>query len=106
MFDKLNLGDMMKKAQQLQEQMSEAQKEVEKIQMVGTAGADLVKTTINGKYEVLSIEIDDSLLDDKKLLEDLVAASFTDATSRLKSKIAESQSSLFSSLPAGFKPPF
>ncbi|MEC8898060.1 MAG: YbaB/EbfC family nucleoid-associated protein, partial [Pseudomonadota bacterium] len=70
-----NMGDLMKKAQQMQEQMQKAQEEIAKAEVTGESGAGLVKVTMNGRHDVRKVDIDPSLLsEDKEILEDLLAA--------------------------------
>ncbi|MEO5693069.1 MAG: YbaB/EbfC family nucleoid-associated protein [Usitatibacter sp.] len=74
------LGQLMKQAQQMQENMRKAQEELAAIEVEGQSGAGLVKTTITCKYVVKKVSIDPSLLgEDKDMLEDLVMAAMNDA---------------------------
>lgn len=74
------LGQLMKQAQQMQENMRKAQDELAAIEVEGQSGAGLVKTTITCKYVVKKVSIDPSLLgEDKDMLEDLVMAAMNDA---------------------------
>jgi DNA-binding YbaB/EbfC family protein len=69
------LGNIMKQAQKMQENLQKAQAEIAAMEIGGESGGGLVKVTITGRYEVQRISIDDSLVgDDKDMLEDLVAA--------------------------------
>ena len=102
MFGKGGLGNLMKQAQQMQE-------EVAKLEVTGESGAGLVKVTINGAHNCRRVEIDPSLLeDDKEMLEDLVAAAFNDAARRIEETQKEKMASVSSGmqLPPGFKMPF
>ena len=79
------MGNMMKQAQKMQEDMQKLQEELANAKVVGEAGAGLVKVTMNGRYYVLQVEIDPSLLgEDKDMLEDLVAAATNDAVRRVE----------------------
>ena len=109
MFGKGGLGNIMKQAQQMQEKMQKLQEELAKMEVVGEAGAGLVKVTMTGSHSVRRVELDDSLLaDDKELLEDLMAAAVNDAVRRIeeqnKSRMAELTGGM--QLPPGFKMPF
>jgi DNA-binding YbaB/EbfC family protein len=104
-----DLTGLMKQVQQMQEQMQKAQAELAQREIVGEAGAGLVKVTLNGRYEAKKVELDSSLMtEDKEVLEDLLAAAIN-AASR---KIAESSNNQLSgmasglNLPDGFKFPF
>lgn len=103
------MGDMMKKAQQMQEQMQKAQEEAAKAEVIGESGAGLIKVTMNGRHDVRKVDIDDSLLsEDKEVLEDLLAAAINDAVRRVEAEQKERMSGMMSGmgLPADFKMPF
>ena len=102
-------GNIMKQAQQMQEQMQKAQEEVANIEVTGESGAGMVKVTMTGRHDVKRVDIDPSLLgDDKDMLEDLMAAAINDANRRVESATQEKMSELTSGmgLPDGFKMPF
>jgi len=104
-----NLGNMMKQAQMVQENMRQMQEKLATIEVEGQSGAGMVKVVMTCRHDVKRISIDDSLLgDDKEMLEDLVAAAFNDAVRRVESttqaKMAELSSGL--GLPPGIKLPF
>lgn len=104
-----DLGNMMKQAQQMQAKMRKAQEEVANLEVEGAAGGGLVKVTMNGKHELRSVQIDDSLIgDDKDMLEDLVAAAVNDATHRVDAQSQEKMSAVTAGIPVppGFKLPF
>jgi DNA-binding protein YbaB len=85
-----NMGDLMKKAQQMQEQMQKAQEEI-------------------AKAEVRKVDIDPSLLsEDKEILEDLLAAAVNDAVRRVEANQKDKMSGMMSGMgmPPGFKMPF
>ncbi len=104
------LGALMQQAQEMQEMFKQAQEELAKAEVQGEAGGGLVKVVMNGKREVLRLDIDDSLFkeEDKEILEDLVAAAVNDAVhkvSRMKEeKMAELAGGL--QLPGGMNLPF
>lgn len=103
------IGQLMKQAQQMQENMQKAQEELGRMEVTGESGAGMVKVVMTGKHEVRRVDIDDSLLgDDKEMLEDLVAAAINDAVHRIERSTSEKMSSLTSgmSLPPGMKLPF
>ena len=108
MFGK-DMDGLMQQAQQMQEKMQKLQSEVASAEVTGESGAGLVKVVMNGRHDVRSIEIDDSLVgDDKDLLEDLVAAAVNDAVRRIEQYNQEKMGQLTGGLqmPAGFKMPF
>lgn len=103
------LGNIMKQAQKMQEDLQKAQEELARAEVTGESGGGLVKVTMNGKHEVSRVQIDDSLMsDDKEMLEDLIAAACNSAASRIAEKSQESMSAATAGmpLPPGFKLPF
>ena len=105
-----NFNNMIKQAQELQQKMADAQQKVEALEAEGVAGGGIVKVTINGKNNVTSINIDDSVIDknEKEILEDLIMAAFNDAKEKIQKKIADEMSSVTGGLklPPGMKLPF
>ncbi|HRB28780.1 MAG: YbaB/EbfC family nucleoid-associated protein [Nitrosomonas sp.] len=104
-----NIGNMMKQAQMVQENMKQMQEKLAAIEVEGQSGAGMVKVIMTCRHDVKKVNIDNSLIgDDKEMLEDLVAAAFNDAVRRVESttqtKMAELTSGL--GLPPGFKLPF
>jgi len=109
MFNKAGMGDLMKKAQEMQENMKKAQAEIANTEVVGESGAGLVKVTLLGNHNVRKVEIDPSLLEDEKeMLEDLIAAAMNDAVRRVEEVNKSKMSGLTGGmdLPPGFKMPF
>jgi nucleoid-associated protein EbfC len=103
------IGNLMKQAQQLQANMQKAQEEIAAMEVTGESGGGMVKVTINGRHEARRVQIDPSVpLDDREMVEDLVAAAFNDAVHRLEAVTQERMSGLMGgmSLPAGLKLPF
>ena len=103
------IGNLMKQAQQMQENMQKLQARIAEMEVEGAAGAGLVKVVMTGKHDVKRVTIDPSLLaDDKDMLEDLVAAAFNDAVRKVESITQEKMSAATAGLPLppGFKLPF
>lgn len=103
------IGNLMKQAQKMQEDMQKMQEEIAAMEVTGQSGGGLVAIIINGKHEVKRVTIDPSLLeDDKDMLEDLVAAAMNDAVHKLAQTSQEKMASVTSGmpLPPGFKLPF
>jgi DNA-binding YbaB/EbfC family protein len=106
---KADLGQLMKQAQKMQEEMRKAQEELSNLEVRGEAGGGLVKLTMTGRNEVRKIEIDESLLgDDRDMLEDILAAAFNDALHKVEKTVADKYAGLTTGLglPGGFKLPF
>ncbi|PYE32036.1 hypothetical protein DFP83_10745 [Idiomarina fontislapidosi] len=103
------MGNMMKQAQQMQERMQQAQKEIAELEVTGESGAGLVKITMLGNHNIKRVEIDESLMDDdKEMLEDLIAAATNDAVRRVEETSKERMADITGGmgLPPGFKMPF
>jgi len=89
------LGNIMKQAQKMQENLQKAQAEIATMEITGESGGGLVSVVITGRYEVQRIRIDDSLVgDDKDMLEDLVAAAFNDAVHKVERTVQEKMGGL------------
>jgi len=89
------LGNLMKQAQKMQENLQKAQAEIAEMEINGESGGGLVRIVITGRYEVRRISIDDSLVsDDKDMLEDLVAAAFNDAVHKVERTVQDKMSGL------------
>lgn len=106
----VNIGNMMKQAQQLQKKMAEAQQKLNDIEVEGESGGGLVKVVATAKGSFKRISIDDSLvkLDEKEILEDLITAAINDAKEKGETAANEEMKSLTGGLPLppGMKFPF
>jgi DNA-binding YbaB/EbfC family protein len=103
------LGDMMKKAQEMQENMQNAQKELASKEVTGESGGGMVSVVMRGTHEVNRITIDPSLVgEDVEMLEDLVAAAFNDAVHKVEKVNQATMQEMTAglNLPPGFKLPF
>jgi DNA-binding YbaB/EbfC family protein len=103
------LGNLMKQAQQMQENMKKAQEQLASIEVEGQAGAGMVKVVMTCRHDVKRVSIDDSLMgEDKEMLEDLLAAAVNDAVRRVETTTQEKMGALTAglSLPPGMKLPF
>ena len=102
------LAGLMKQAQVMQENMKKAQEQLANLEVEGQAGAGMVKVVMTCSHEVRRVSIDPSVMDDREMLEDLIAAALNDAVRRgealSKEKMAGFTSGL--NLPPGFKLPF
>ncbi|MCA6062586.1 YbaB/EbfC family nucleoid-associated protein [Thalassolituus marinus] len=103
------MGNLMKQAQKMQEQLQKAQAELADAEVTGESGAGLVKVTMTGRHDVKRVELDDSVMEeDKEMLEDLLAAAVNDAVRKIEQNNQEQMSKLTSGmgLPPGMKLPF
>jgi DNA-binding YbaB/EbfC family protein len=103
------MGNIMKQAQQMQERMQKSQEELATIEVIGEAGAGMVKVTMTCNHNVKRVHIDEALMDDDKdMIEDLVAAACNDAVRRVAEMTKEKMGDVTGgmNLPPGFKMPF
>lgn len=104
-----SLDDILKMAQNVQEQMVQAQSNLDNIEIEGAAGGGMVKVRATAKGRILGIEIDESLLNpsEKQMLEDLIAAAINDARAKADIASNEEMTKMTSGLPLppGFKLP-
>ena len=103
------LGDMMKKAQEMQKNMQKAQAELAKKEVIGEAGGGMVSVVMRGTHEVNRVTIDPSLADeDVEMLEDLIAAAVNDAVHKVDKSNQDAMQEMTAglNLPPGFKLPF
>ena len=98
-----NMKKIMKQAKDMQNKMLETQKELESMEVEGSSGGGAVKAVINGKKEILSIDIDSDLLsDDKEILEDLIITCINQAQSKVDEISKDKMGSISGGLPSGF----
>ena len=102
------LGNLMRQAQQMQENMQKAQEELGAMEVTGQSGGGMVSVTMTCKHQVRRVQIDDSLIgEDREMLEDLVAAAVNDAARRVEETVSEKFSGMAAglNLPGGMKLP-
>ena len=102
------IAGLMKQAQQMQDNMKKMQDSLGSIEVEGQSGAGMVKVTMTCKYDVRRVSIDESVMDDKEMLEDLVAAALNDAVRKVEAATQEKMASVTAglNLPPGMKLPF
>lgn len=93
------LGNLMKQAQQMQENMRKAQEELANIEVTGSAGGGMVEVTMTCRHDVRKVSIDDSLMeDDKEMIEDLLAAAVNDAVRKIEETTKEKMGGMMGGL--------
>jgi len=103
------LGQIMKQAQKMQENLQKAQEELASMEVTGQSGGGLVSVTMTGRHEVRRVQIDKGVIEeDKDMLEDLVAAAINDAVRRVDECTKDKMSSMTGGmgLPGDLKLPF
>ena len=74
---------MIQKAKKMQEDMKIAHEEIKSTSCQGESNSGAVKITLTGEYRVSNIQINESLLTDKEILEDLIMTALNDASSQI-----------------------
>ena len=102
------LGGLMKQAQQMQENMKKAQEQLGAVEVEGQSGGGMVKVTMTCHHDVKRVAIDASVMDDREMLEDLIAAAMNDAVRKVEQTTQEKMAGFSAglNLPPGMKLPF
>jgi nucleoid-associated protein EbfC len=97
----VNIQQMMKQAQQMQERL---QKQMAELRVEGNAGGGMVTVVMNGAKQVQSVKIDPDVVskDDVGMLQDLIVAALNDAQRKADEELAQQMGGL---LPPGMKLP-
>ena len=76
-----NQGNMMKKIQQMQEDMTRIQEEIEATEFTSSVGGGAVEVTVNGSHEVISIKMQHDVVDpeDIEMLEDILISALNES---------------------------
>jgi DNA-binding YbaB/EbfC family protein len=91
-----NMGQIMKQAQQFQSKIAKLQEELGDQTVEASSGGGMVTVIANGRQEIVSIEIDQEVIDpnDSEMLQDLIMAAVNDALSRAKEMVNEEMGKL------------
>ena len=98
-----DIGGLLKQMQQMQGKVEEIQKEMESLEIEGSAGGGMVKVVCNGKHEILSVSIEKEVIDpeDPEMLQDLIVA----AVNQARQKASEAQTAKMAELTGGLNIP-
>lgn len=106
----LDLEKIMQMAQNAQNELQKAQDNLDNVEVEGASGGGLVKIRASAKGRIIGISIDDSLVkvEEKAMLEDLIAAALNDARAKADQAAAAEMQKMSAGLPLppGFKLPF
>ena len=105
----MDINNLMKQAQQMQEKMAAMQEQAAVAEVTGESGAGMVQVVMTGRHDVRKVTLDPSLMsEDKAFLEDLLAAAVNDAVRKVEVQSKDAMKSMSGGmdLPAGFKMPF
>ena len=102
----INPFDILKNAQKIQEQMGSFQEKLGTITETGSSGGGLVEIDINGKLELLAVRIAQEAMEgsDAEMLQDLVAAAFSDGMAKIRETISR-EAAAMTGLPGGLNIP-
>jgi nucleoid-associated protein EbfC len=91
-----NMGQLMKQAQQIQTKMAKLQEDLGDRTVEASSGGGMVMVVANGRQEVLSIKIEQEVIDpdDTEMLQDLIMAAVNDALTRAKEMVNEEMGKL------------
>ena len=101
-----NIGQLMKQAQMMQENMRRMQESLGAMEIEGQSGSGAVKVTMNCKHEARRVSIDPSVMTDREMLEDLLVAALNDAAQKVEATVNEKMKAVTAGLPPGLKLPF
>ena len=90
-MSKKMIGDLMKQAQKMQQEMGKIQEESKKKTVEASAGGGMVTATVNGKQQLLGLKIDPAAVDpdDVEMLQDLVVAAVNEALRRAQQMVSD-----------------
>jgi DNA-binding YbaB/EbfC family protein len=97
-----DLGGLLQQAKQLQERLTSVQEEIAARTAEGRAGGGMVTAVVNGRMELLRVEIDPSLLEktpDRTMLQDLVVAAVNEALRAARALVADEMQKVTGGLP-------
>ena len=104
-----NIGNMMKQAQAVQQNMQKVQAEIALLEVVGESGGGMVKVTMTGVHNVKRVQLEPAVVtEDREMLEDLIAAATNDAVKKVEAAVQAKMATAMGglNLPPGFKLPF
>ena len=106
MFNKGNMSKMLKQAQQMQKDIENVQNELDELQINSESGGGLVQVTINGKMELLDLNLQDEILtEEKEIIEDLIISAVNNAISKAQDESQNRMNSVTGGMLGGLKMP-
>ena len=106
MFNKGNMSKMLKQAQQMQKDIENVQSELDELQINSESGGGLVQVTINGKMELLDLNLKDEILtEEKEIIEDLIISAVNNAISKAQDESQNRMNSVAGGMLGGLKMP-
>ena len=101
-----NMSKLLKQAQEMQQQIEEVQGQLSDMIVVAESGGGMVTVKVNGKQEVLEVNIDaEAMAEDSEMLEDLIISALNKALSKAQSDSQEKMNSVTGGMMSGLKIP-
>ena len=106
MIPKGGMKNIIKKAQELQNQMEKAQEELNSIEIEGQAGGGMITAKVNGHKELITLNIEPEILkEDKEMIEDLIVAAINQALQNAGKAVEDKMNSITGGLAGKMKFP-
>ena len=106
MFNKGNMSNMLKQAQQVQKQIEDVQNELDDLNINGESGGGMVKATVNGKMELLNLDLQKDIFEeDKDLIEDLIISAINNAMTKAQEESQRRMNAVTGGMLGGMKIP-
>ena len=101
-----NMSKLLKQAQSVQQEIEKVQNELSDMIIEGESGGGMVKVKVNGKQEVLELNIDETTMEeDKEVIEDLIVSALNKALSKAQTDSQEKMNSVAGGMMSGLKIP-
>ena len=101
-----NMSKLLKQAQEMQQQIEEVQGQLSDMIVEAESGGGMVTVKVNGKQEVLEVNIDpEAMAEDKEMLEDLIISALNKALSKAQTDSQEKMNSVAGGMMSGLKIP-
>jgi DNA-binding YbaB/EbfC family protein len=100
----INPFDILKNAQKIQEQMGSFQEKLGALKVSGSAGGGMVEIEMNGRMEIQAVRISPEAMEDREMLQDLIAAAHSGCMEKVREAINREMGAL-AGLPPGFQMP-
>ena len=88
------MAGMMQKAQKMQQDMQAVKAEIKNLNVVGSTANNAVQITMNGEHQASSVSINETVMNDRELLEDLILSAINNASSQISQKTKERMKSI------------
>ena len=101
-----NMSKLLKQAQEMQQQIEEVQGQLSDMIVEAESGGGMVTVKVNGKQEVLEVNIDpEAMAEDREMLEDLIISALNKALSKAQIDSQEKMNSVAGGMMSGLKIP-